>query len=535
MRKRIIALFLVLCIMLSGCSAMLEDYISVRLGPSFSEFTYTRPDITRLDATLEQCSYHIENNAEFSQIVDDIDALYTLYDSFYTNLNLADIHYCQDMRDTKWAEEYNYCMGIAGEVDAKLEELYEMLAASQYRQELESDYYFGEGFFDSYTGEPMLDEAYIALALEESRLQGAYYDVFAEAGDMNTYSSEFYQTYGLELVQILVDLIRVRQQIAEHFGYESYGEMSYQSIYGREYSAQEAKQYMQNIGTALTDVYDAVYYDEVWQYGSEECSPDETFQYVQKTAMYLGGDVQNAFAAMNTRDLYDLSYSPYKYDGSFCVYLTDYQTPYVFVNPWYAVSDKLSFAHEFGHFTNEYLCSGSYVSTDVSEVQSQAMEYFSLCCAEDEKLTQYKLADSLDVYIRQSAYGLFELEIYELEDEDLTAENLIACYRRISEEFAIAQDDWHQLEFVNVNHFYESPMYIISYVVSNDLAMQLYEMELRQTGKGKKKFEEILSSEDAYILEFAQQYDLKDPFSEERIKEVKTFFDDIFAVKSQAA
>ena len=535
MKKRVIASFLVLCLMLSGCSSYLVEYFGLQEGPAFSEFTYTRPDLSQLDTTLEKCKQNIESDADIEDIVLNIETFYVQYDSFYTNLNLADIYYCLDLRDSQWAEEYNYCIGLVGEVDAKLEALYEMLAASQYRQELEEDYYFGTGFFEAYTGEPLLDEVYIALSQEEGRLQGAYYDVFSNSGDMNSYSQEFYDTYGAELAQILLDLILVRQQIAEHFGYESYGEFAYETLYGREYTANEAKQYMESISVALADIYDSIYYDDVWQYGSEKCNTQETISYVQATAEYLGGQVQKAFESMSNRELYNLTYSPYKYGNSFCLYLTDYHAPYIFINPWYDQTDKLTFAHEFGHFTNDYICRGSYVSIDISEVQSQGMEYFSLCCSADEKLKQYKMADSLDVYIRQSAYGLFELEIYELEEEELTVENLTALYRRICEDFTIVQDDWNEMEFVNINHFYDSPMYIISYVVSNDLAMQLYEMELNQPGTGKQSYVDILSSEDAYVLEFADQYNLKNPFSEERIREVKNFFDGIFVQQSLAA
>ena len=535
MKKRIIASVLLVCVWLSGCRLPLVDDFARNEGLAFSEFTYTRPDLRQLDATLEKCRQNIADDVSFADIVSNIDTFYGQYDSFYTNLNLADIHYCLDMRDSQWSEEYNYCMDLSGEADAKLEQLYEMLASSQYRQKLEDDQYFGAGFFDSYTGAPVLDEVYVALSLEESQLQAAYYDIYARAGDVDCYSQEFYDTYGQELAQILVDLICVRQQIAEHFGYESYAEMTYENTHGRDYSVQTAKQYMQDIGMALSDIYEAIYYDDVWQYGDEKGTSVESFQYVQKTASFLGGKVQDAFLSMQKRELYDLTYSPHKYDGSFSIYLLDYNAPYVFLNPRNASSDKLDFAHEFGHFTNDYICGGSYVGTDVSEVQSQGMEYLSLCCAQDKNLTQYKLADSMELYVYQSAYGLFELEIYELDDEELTGENLIACYQKISEDFSLVQKDWNAMDFVNVSHFYNSPMYIVSYVVSNDLAMQLYEMELNQPGIGKEKFADILSSEDAYILDFADRYGLKNPFSQERITEVDKFFAETFLEMSQAA
>ena len=110
MKKRIIASVLLLCVLLSGCRLPLE-YDSVRNeGPAFSEFTYTRPDLRHLDATLEKCRQDIANDVSFADIVSNIDTFYGQYDSFYTNFNLADIHYCLDMRDSEWFEEYNYCM-----------------------------------------------------------------------------------------------------------------------------------------------------------------------------------------------------------------------------------------------------------------------------------------------------------------------------------------------------------------------------------------------------------------------------------------
>ena len=514
---------------------MSEKLLEIKEGPAFDTFVYTRPDLAELESTLEKCRQDIADDVPVSEILKNIETLYSQYDSFYTNLNLADIHYCMDMSNSYWAEEYNYCDGLASEVEAKLEQLYEILAASQYRQKLESDIYFGAGFFNAYTGESYWDETYLALALEESNLQAEYNDILAEAGNIWCYSPKFYDAYGYELAQILVDLIRVRQQIADHIGAVSYEQLSYESVYGREYSAREAKQYLRNAGTAMSHIYGEIYDDKAWRYGEEVCNPEEAFAYVEQTANYLGGNVKKAFDSLECRELYDLSYSSNKFDGSYCVYLTDYNAPFVFVNPWNQAVDKLTFAHEFGHFTNEYICGGSYVGTDISEIQSQGMEYFSLCCSKDPGLTRYKMADSLSVYVHQSAYGLFELEIYELEGEELTVENVIACYRQICEDFSVVQDDWNEFSFVNVSHFYLNPMYIVSYVVSNDLAMQFYEMELENPGKGKKYFVESLSSEEMYILDFADQYGLKNPFSEERIAELKCFFEETLLSLPQAA
>ena len=141
---------------------------------------------------------------------------------------------------------------------------------------------------------------------------------------------------------------------------------------------------------------------------------------MSSAARAMGGEILQAYEEMTARDLYDITPSRNKYAGSFEVYLTDYQAPFVFLNPYEDLSDLLSFAHEFGHFTNDYLVGGSYVTTDVAELLSQGMEYMSLCYAEGpdsgtlEMVRQLKLADALSVYVEQAAFYCFEREAYQL-------------------------------------------------------------------------------------------------------------------------
>ncbi len=57
-------------------------------------------------------------------------------------------------------------------------------------------------------------------------------------------------------------------------------------------------------------------------------------------------------------------------------------------------------------------------------------------------------------------------------------------------------------EFVDVTHFYTNPMYVFSYVVSNDAAMQLYQLEQEQRGAGLELYEQNLTTEESYFLAF---------------------------------
>lgn len=529
MIKRMLAMLLTVALLLSGCDLLSNSRPELAKTLKYSEFTYIRPELQKFDDMTAKCRKALDEDRPLNMIISYINLFYDLYDSFYTNYNLAELHYCHDMTDSYWEAEYNFCMDASAEVEAKLEELYRMLAASSRVEELEGEDYFGADFFDGYTGEAVWNEEYMRLVERESLLQSDYYALCAESADYDPYSEEFYDQYGRRFAQILVDLVVVRQEQAEYFGYDSYADMTYAVTYARDYSAAESEDYLRMIGEALGDIYSDIFFDEIWMYGAEPCDETAVFDYTKNTAQAMGGKVLEAFQEMEQRQLYDISYGENKYDGWFEIYLTDYQVPYVFGAPWREKLDMLSFVHEFGHFVNDYICQESYVGTDVSEIQSQGMEYMSLRYTEDEQLLQYKMADSLSIFVDQSAYALFELQIHRLTGDQLTVDNVIKIYRDICQEFGVAQGSWNEMSFVNVGHFYTSPMFVVSYVVSNDLALQFYEMEQQQPGTGLEKYLSCLESEDYYIMEFAETYGLENPFKASRVEAVETLFEEVFA------
>jgi hypothetical protein len=64
-------------------------------------------------------------------------------------------------------------------------------------------------------------------------------------------------------------------------------------------------------------------------------------------------------------------------------------------------------------------------------------------------------------------------------------------------------------------------MYVISYVVSNDAALQMYQLEQANAGAGLTCLVENMTSRQPYFLAFMQEAGLKSPFAAGRILEVK--------------
>ncbi len=513
------AVLLALVLLLTGCGFDgFLDYLDEAYGHydtvAFSDMAYTRPDMAELQNILSDTCSLAQTETSLSTLVRSINAFYRAYDKFYTNYNLADIYYCKDLTDSYWEEEYTFCAQNAPEADAALDTLLRALADSPLRKQLESDKYFGADFFSAYEGETVWDADFVALLEQEAALQSQYYTLTND-------SATYFPAHSVQLADLFVDLVELRQKIAAYAGYSSYPAFAYDYYFYRDYTPMQAEDFMTNIGSSLYDLYCRVGQSDIWDLAADYSSEQDTFRYVKDAAVAMGGTVSEAFSLLEEAELYDIRYSANKYSSSFELYLWSYYEPFIFMNSYMDQTDKLTFAHEFGHFANDYICNGSTVGIDIAEVHSQGFEYLSLCYNEDaEDLAKYKLADSLATYMDCSAYALFEHRVYSLTGSDLTVENVHALYEQIGTQFGFNIGDWNSWDFVTVSHFFTDPMYMVSYVVSNDLAMQFYQKELDAPGSGLALYQQCLTSQDSYIVSFAQQYGLESPFEEGRLQKV---------------
>lgn len=527
LRLRLIALCLVVCLLLTGCGMfnfggyfqnLFQLLVGGQLTP-FSQMEYSRPDMTDFDAMLENCCQQAETEKNISQLQTVILEFYGFYDTFYTGYALAMIHYTKNMTDPYWQAEYNFCTENASRVDAGLDRLYRALAKSPLRKELETDAYFGPGFFEKYEGESLYDEVFTQLLQQEAALQNEYYRLSGESAQAEPYSEAFFTTYGAEMAQLFVELVRVRQQQAEHAGYDSYPEFAYDFYHARDYSVQEAAAYMADIRAQLVPLYRQMVTRQTGG-GLPASSEAQTLEHLRQVAAGMGGVFAEAFRDMERFGLYDISYSTQKFDASYEIFLRDYYTPYIFVNPTGTAYDKLSFTHEFGHFCADYASGGSGAGVDVAEVFSQGMEYLSLFYVEDPVLEQLRLQTCLSTYVEQAAYASFEHQVYSLEGEKLTVDSVQALYTQVGQAYGFDSWAWDSRDYVCVSHFFTSPLYVISYVVSNDAAFQLYQLELDSAGTGLQRLENSLQTRQAYILAFLEEAGLTSPFADGRLEQV---------------
>ena len=529
---RLIATLVMVFFLLTGCSGQglgqflgdIFNSIAVGAATPFKDMEYQRPDADAFEATLAITMEMAKTEKNVKTLMNSVFSLYEMYYDYYTNYSLANIHYCIDMTDIYWNDEYSWCLENATRIDSGMDQLLYALAESPLREKLEADEYFGAGFFDAYDGESIWDDTFTSLMNQEADLMNKYYDLEASAAGV-TSQEEFFTGYGYEMEQLFVELIKIRQQIADYVGYDNYADFAYEFYFYRDYTPAQAEAYVQQIAQELVPLYHQLEYD-VWQDLYKETSQDQVYSYLKDTVSSIGGTAQYAFKLLDTTKLYDIGYSENKYGASFETFLYNYNEPFIFMCPTGYAMDQLTLVHEFGHFCNDYAVNGSIVGVDVSEIFSQGFEYLSLCYSSAGKtLTEAKMADSLCVFVEQSAYAAFELAIYRL--EEVTVENVRAAFADTCVSFGMDGLGIDVRSYVTVPHFFIAPMYVISYVVSNDVALQIYQAERAEAGSGVKLWEDSLFTMQEGLMGFVNEMGFVSPFGEGRVASIRDTFKSI--------
>lgn len=515
----------------------------------FSEMEYTRPDTEALRNGFAEVQKLVEDGASLDAVLSRFDEVYEDYLFFTTMDTLAYIHYSLDLNDSYYDTEYNWCEEQSPLVSQAQEKCYVAMAQSPLRGELEREY-FSEGFFDFYDENQIYTkDRVVELMQQESELEAQYMalqsdqtiewegqemlvdDLFASDLDyfslMEAYRI-YYEKYNAQAADVFIRLIRVRKEIAAELDYDSYADFAYEYDYRRDYTPAQVAQYTEDIARELAPLY----YTAAMSTYSRQMDAEETMELFRKTVYAFGGEIATAYEYMTAYELYDITESSSKMPGSYMTYLNSYEMPFLYVSPTDTIDDLLTVTHEFGHFVDGYVNCGATDSIDCNEIFSQGLEFLTLGRAdlsdsERDDLTVSKLADSIMVFLSQASYAEFEQRAYELPDEELTAERLNALFLECSEKFGMsygAFDDLIAMGWIDVQHFFIAPFYVISYCVSNDAALQIYQYET-ETGDGLTLYRKLMSlSADNTILNLLGEAEMESPFAEGRMAELADFY-----------
>ncbi len=527
----------------------------------FSEMEYIRPDTDKMADDVDALKEALKTGTlSLEEIEEYLDVIYDDFFDFRSMNNLANVRSCLDTLDEYYSAEYNWCSEQGAVVEDLMDEMYFACGGSEYAKDLEDDY-FWEGFAEEYADEAdsMYTPELVEMMQQEADLVSEYREIMADpviifdgqevhvfegldaAKDARTYYGILFgylDKYNPLVSDLFIRLVKLRNSMAKEAGYSSFEEMQFDYYFERDYTPEQAGEYIENVKKYVVPLADEL--DQKYSYADlqlPEVSESRLREVLQTVSYELGGYVEEAYEFMMKYDLCDLSKSYTKTTMSFMTYFDKFEAPFLLISAKGNSEDVLTAVHEFGHYSDGYTTFNADETIDLAEVYSQALEYLAIDMLGNvlpqktvKNILLSKILDSASLYTQQASFAQFEKEIYALPEDELTAGVINDISLRLSKEFGYCMDgfeSYYARSWIDINHFFEAPFYVISYPVSNDVALQIYGLEHESEGAGRAKYLEMLEHESGDLLETVEQYGLASPFEEDSVRNSAELIRDI--------
>lgn len=228
--------------------------------------------------------------------------------------------------------------------------------------------------------------------------------------------------------------------------------------------------------------------------------------------------------------------------GSFCIYLPNSKTSYIYINSKENNDDMFTLIHECGHFIHNTLASRlaipeyRYITRDYGEFASMSIELITM----DEWSKIYENKKDLNEAKKKYLGGIveflswavtiniFEEWIYNNPTSTISERN--KEFSKIAKQYSGDCVEWDRYEMYFMHrwkaqpHIFQSPFYYINYFISQIGALQIwkkYKQNREETLKNFKKALELGSSKSLEEVYHTAGVELE--FSENTIKELMAF------------
>ncbi len=544
-----------------------------RRSQRFSKIEYNRPDIDSLSSKIRAVSDSIrDNQISYENSLDEIEKIDKDYSSLLTNVNYVNIKHSENLLDEYWSRENSYLTEGYPSYRKAIEELLVVCAQSEKAEDYERDA-FGEGLIEQYKDGGVMTDTLVALLENEAELENSYtslskdtiiisYKIFEDTfnniiafyeehygKNTQTYRSakaECEMLYNKELskkrVEIFVNLMKVRRDIATEMGMSGYIEYAYEAR-GHDYTKEKMQDYLSGIKTSILPIYSILdYYLFQAYFNTTKEIPLDRISLINNSynvSRALSSDYADIYSYMLGYELFSIEpYSNGRSESSFTTYLEDYDSPYLFVGCDGDVNDYMTLAHEFGHFIDGFINGGDDTSLALMEISSTAYELLSIVPlsemvnSETSKYIFYsKIRDSLTTILFQGFYALFEHYAYEIPRNEISEDTLSDALVKAATDIglnagALVENEsagiYSKLDYVLIYHLFKQPFYVESYALSCATALDIFFIELEDKGAGLDAYIDLVNRDEGDLTfeEFLADAGLESPFSNDFLKKI---------------
>ncbi len=407
------------------------------------------------------------------------------------------LYYC-DHRDTQLEQRYNDMQTYYTDLVAKFYSLSQPWYDSMFR----------EFFFEGAT-----EEEINAFLFDSNAYANEEYTTLKDRNDaieleFNGISDA---SFGDQVPTLYAEFVENNTRIAEILGYSNYLEYAYENVYDRDYTYQDAAQFVEYVKEYIVPIYNSIYtqwntlasgnltqkdvntyYSVVSNSFFSDAFGNKLFNdYIDEMNMAFTSnpDKQISFSDVLNDLIADGNMFRGTYDGAYVTYIRGVNLPIAYFGAGY--DSATTVAHEFGHYMNEIYNDDEYTqSFDLLETHSQGQEMLFMSYAKKQisgkalKLIEtYNLLSTLQTIILATQVDCFEQAVYLnkyegpncetiMADGKITADEYDAVYAGLSEYLGIDEE-------YRVNEYWRyvtisSPCYYISYAISGVNALQIY-------------------------------------------------------------
>ena len=515
LRKRMTAMMaLLLTALLTVAPAYAEtEGGSPHADVDYADMVYEGVDTTEADVLLQQLDAIAKKKDPTEEDRAQLEELYAKlraeYEKAYTQQALGDVKHYIDVTDDELTEKT--IRDALQEHDLK-DRIYAGLRAA-----IESP--AGNALDDTFTDaqkeflldyEPLTEKQKALIEKEESlekeydRLSEQEYtytylgkewkldDLYADDSLSSDKIMEIYtgiaKAENAATAPIYLELIKVRKEIAQEEGYDSYIDYAYDVIYDRDFTGEDIATLRETIISEIAPVYQQVYMRYYLQSTNANLeNPVTGEELVQEIAPYmekLAPELSESYNYMLDHHLYYIDKTDTMIGAGFTTDLAQYNAQFIYYKMDGSFYDYKTIVHEFGHYNAGYhaehnaLFDGLLV--DVAEIQSQGLEMLMEDALKEmvpEKagiVEDLLMINMLDSVMAGFEYDEFEQEAYSRDIQ--TVEELNKLAYEIDQKYTsyFYGDGDQTYDWSRVNHFFSSPLYYIGYATSALAALDIW-------------------------------------------------------------
>lgn len=546
----------------------------------FSDYRYERPDLNKVQEQYDTFIKRIQKAESANQLLEIIDEINVLRSHIDSAITLSSIRYTINTADEFYAKENEYWDENSPFYEQLNTRFYKAIMDSPFVDEIRNK--IPSTFFGLVECQmKAFDDCILEDLQKENKLVTQYNKLKASAKihfndkiytlpEISALSTskdrqirkkatiaklKFYEEHEEEFDRIYDELVKVRDTMAKKLGFASFTELGYVRMQRLDYDEKKVANYrkevLENVTPLATELSERQcqrlgldklqFYDLDVEFESGNPTPKGTpEQLVEKArTMYheLSKETGEFFDFMVERELLDLVSKPNKESGGYCIFIKDYDSPFIFSNFNGTSGDVDVLTHEAGHAFQTY-CSRNnsfpeltFPTYESCEIHSMSMEFITWPWSHEffkEDTNKYHFLH-LSSAVKFLPYGVlvdhFQHEVYN--NPTLSPKERKEIWRKL-EKMYLPYKNYDECDFLErgnywfqQGHIFASPFYYIDYTLAQACSLQFWK---RSQEHDETMWEDYLSickvGGTQSFLEILKTAHLVSPFEPGSLKEV---------------